>query len=386
MQRVLERSCRGFSQRATKEEWARNMTFGAPARPGTLFVVPTPIGNPRDITLRALDVLKEVPLVLAENPRAAHRLLAAHDLGPPPAEEEDEWSDSSEERGAGGRGDQPPVARRRIVSCHEHNAPSRLPRLLGHLAAGRSAALISDAGTPGISDPGSALVWAVRAAGLNVTALPGPCAAVTALSASGWDVHGHYVDRGIRSGAPLSTGFTFLGFLPPPRESTGGPPPPGPSPRQLLVSSIAAHRGSTFVFYEAPSRVRASLRELAEACEGQEGGGGAGGAPPAVPPPLTPTGERKARRAAAFAARSAAALPGLTLPPSTPSDVHPPVRRPVFLARELSKAHEQTTQYGSLWEAAAAVDKDARADGSGGRPGVPALGEFTLLLGPCMEV
>lgn len=364
---------RGFSGRAR-----------AAPRPGTLFVVPTPLGNPRDITLRALDVLKEVPLVLAENPRAAHRLLAAHDLGPPPAEEVDEWAEESREEWP--RGEAPPVARKRIVSCHEHNAPSRLPRLLSHLAAGRSAALISDAGTPGISDPGSAVVWAVRAAGLPVTALPGPCAAVIALSASGWDVHGHYVDRGVRSGAPLSTGFTFLGFLPPPREGTGGPPPPGPSPRQLLVSSIAAQRGSTFVLYEAPSRVRASLRELAEACEGREGGGGdaehAGGAPPAPPPPLTPSGERKARRAAAFAARSAAALPGLAIPPPPPPSPTSRVRRPVFLSRELSKAHEQTVQYGSLWGAAAAVD----GDGGGGRPGVPALGEFTLLLGPCVEV
>ena len=135
---------------------------------GTLFVVATPIGHLEDITLRALRVLKSVALVAAEDTRRTGNLLRHYEITTP------------------------------ILSVHEHNEHLRVPRVLGRLVAGDSVALVTDAGTPGVSDPGARLVAAVRQAGFRVEPIPGASAVVTALSAAGVS----------------SDGFVFLGFPP----------------------------------------------------------------------------------------------------------------------------------------------------------------------------
>src|SRR5262245_31200788 len=139
-----------------------------PPRAGRLYVVATPIGNLEDITLRALKTLKAVSLVAAEDTRRTGILLRHYDISTP------------------------------VLSVHEHNERQRSASLVGRLAAGESVALVTDAGTPAISDPGAQLVAAVREAGFTVEPIPGPSAVLAALSAAGL----------------ASEGFTFLGFPP----------------------------------------------------------------------------------------------------------------------------------------------------------------------------
>ena len=124
--------------------------------PGTLFVVATPIGNLEDITLRALRVLREVALIAAEDTRRTARLLAKHGIATP------------------------------TLSFHEHNTRSRLPQLMSRLHSGHSLALVTDAGTPGISDPGVELVDSCVRAGIPVDPIPGVSASITAAMASGF--------------------------------------------------------------------------------------------------------------------------------------------------------------------------------------------------------
>jgi 16S rRNA (cytidine1402-2'-O)-methyltransferase len=173
---------------------------------GTLYLVATPIGNLEDITLRALRILREVPLIAAEDTRRTRKLLSRHTI---PA---------------------------RLVSLREHNERARAPELVGRLLAGDSVALVSDAGTPGLSDPGVHLVRQAVEAGIPVVALPGPTAFVTALVASGLPT------------APV----TFLGFL-----------PPAASNRQR---ALEAHRTlpHTVVIYEAPHRLLKTLQGIRE--------------------------------------------------------------------------------------------------------------------------
>lgn len=178
---------------------------GAESKP-TLYVVATPIGNLQDITLRALDVLKRVDVIAAEDTRVAARLLTHFGI-------------------AG-----------RLLSLHEHNESRALRKVLAELAAGRSVALVSDAGTPTVSDPGAAVVAAVREAGFHVSPLPGANAAVAALSVSGL-------------AAPH---FLFYGFLPAQR---------GARQRALAALARAPH---TLVFYEAPHRIAECARDLGE--------------------------------------------------------------------------------------------------------------------------
>src|SRR4029450_32741 len=121
---------------------------------GTLFVVATPIGNLEDLTFRALRTLKEVDLIAAEDTRRTAKLLAHYEIRKP------------------------------MVSLREHNERRETPRLLGRLQRGESIPLVSDAGTPGVSDPGQHLVRAAREAGINVSPIPGPSAAMACLSAS----------------------------------------------------------------------------------------------------------------------------------------------------------------------------------------------------------
>ncbi len=186
------------------------MSSGGPGAGGRgrLFVVATPIGNLEDVTLRALAVLGSVPLVAAEDTRLTRRLLGRHGI------------------------------RARLVSFHVRNAARRLPELLAHLEAGADLALVTDAGTPGISDPGEELVAAWAAAGGVVVPVPGPSAVVAAVSATGI--------AGPR--------WVFEGFL----------PRRGRERRERIAWLAADARGA--VLFEAPNRVAATLAELAAAC------------------------------------------------------------------------------------------------------------------------
>jgi 16S rRNA (cytidine1402-2'-O)-methyltransferase len=174
------------------------------AAAGTLYVVATPIGNLQDITLRALEVLKAVDLVAAEDTRTTRRLLRHFGLTAP------------------------------LVSCHEHNEAARTPDLLRRLREGACIALVSDAGTPGVSDPGYRLVRAAAEAGLRVVPVPGATAAAAALCASG-----------------LATdAFVFEGFL-----------SKKPGRRRQQIAALAGE-ARTVILYESPQRAAALIAEL----------------------------------------------------------------------------------------------------------------------------
>lgn len=175
-------------------------------RPGTLFVVATPIGHLEDITLRALRILKTVALVAAEDTRRTGNLLRHYDIQTP------------------------------ILSVREHNEHLRAPRLIERLAAGDSIAIVTDAGTPGVSDPGALLVAAVRQAGIRVEPIPGPSAVVAAVSAAGLK----------------SEGFCFLGFAPVRLKDR----------KRWLVDAVEQAKHRAVVFFEAPHRVLKTLDEL----------------------------------------------------------------------------------------------------------------------------
>jgi 16S rRNA (cytidine1402-2'-O)-methyltransferase len=178
---------------------------------GTLYVVATPIGNLADITLRALEVLRGVPLVAAEDTRHTRRLWARHDIDT------------------------------RLVSYHARSPERRRAELLAHLAGGADLALVTDAGTPLVSDPGGELVAAWAARGGAVVAVPGASAVLTALVASGLP-------------APR---WAFEGFLP--RRGRE---------RRERLERIAADERAT-VLFEAPTRSASTLADLAAACGGQ---------------------------------------------------------------------------------------------------------------------
>ncbi len=172
--------------------------------PGTLFVVATPIGNLEDVTFRAVRVLREAGLIAAEDTRRTATLLARHDIRTP------------------------------TTSFHEHNERQKIPLLLEKLSAGVHVAIVTDAGTPGISDPGFRLVRAAVELGARVEAVPGPSAVIAAL---------------VASGLPTDS-FTFLGF----------PPARGHERQRWLTSLVGERR--TCVFFEAPHRLRATLEAL----------------------------------------------------------------------------------------------------------------------------
>jgi 16S rRNA (cytidine1402-2'-O)-methyltransferase len=176
-----------------------------PEMPGTLFVVATPIGNLEDITLRALRVLREVQVIAAEDTRRTARLLARHAISTP------------------------------TVSFHEHNTRTRLPQLLVRLERGKSVALVTDAGTPGISDPGTELVQACIEAGIAVDPIPGVSAPLAAAVASGFPL------------MPL----TILGF-----------PPQRAKDRSDWFNAIC-EVPNTVTFFEAPHRITNTLLAVA---------------------------------------------------------------------------------------------------------------------------
>ncbi|EWY40549.1 16S rRNA methyltransferase [Skermanella stibiiresistens SB22] len=169
-----------------------------------LYLVATPIGNAADITLRALAVLRAADAIACEDTRVTRKLLTAHGIGTP------------------------------MISYHEHNAARMRPVLLDRLGAGETIALVSDAGTPLISDPGYKLVRDCVEAGLPVTTLPGACAPVTAL---------------VLSGLP-SDRFLFAGFL-----------PPKSAARRAAAHELATVR-ATLVFFESKERLAAALADF----------------------------------------------------------------------------------------------------------------------------
>ena len=178
--------------------------------PGTLYVVSTPIGNMGDFSFRAVETLRQVAAVLAEDTRHTVNLLNRYEIRTP------------------------------LVAYHEHNEAKSTPALVGRLLGGESLAIVSDAGTPLLSDPGARLVRAAVEAGVRVSPVPGASAMLAALVACGLDV-----DR-----------FTFIGFLP----RKGGE-------RRTTVAEVTALRHAA-VLYEAPSRVADTLAELAHAGAG----------------------------------------------------------------------------------------------------------------------
>jgi 16S rRNA (cytidine1402-2'-O)-methyltransferase len=171
---------------------------------GTLYIVSTPIGNLEDITLRALRILREVDLIACEDTRHTRKLLDHHGIA------------------------------KAAVSYHDHNESARTVDLIQKLQGGANIALVSDAGTPLISDPGYRLVEAAAAAGISLVPLPGPSAAIAALAASG---------------LPTDS-FRFNGFLPP--KST---------PRRKLLEELKGET-CTLIFYEAPHRILDALEDV----------------------------------------------------------------------------------------------------------------------------
>ncbi|AQV03049.1 MULTISPECIES: 16S rRNA (cytidine(1402)-2'-O)-methyltransferase [Desulfococcus] len=172
--------------------------------PGNLYIVATPIGHMDDITIRAINVLGRVRVIAAEDTRNTARLLSHHRIGAP------------------------------LVSCHEHNEEDRAAELLARLECGEDVALVSDAGTPTLSDPGYRLVRMAVDKGIKVIPIPGPSAAVSALSASGLP----------------TDAFVFVGFLPRKRGK-----------RSEMLEALK-RQPMTLIFYESPRRIRALIQEV----------------------------------------------------------------------------------------------------------------------------
>ena len=187
-----------------REREASNGTITFPSMPGTLFIVATPIGNLEDITLRALRVLREVDLIAAEDTRRTAKLLAHYSIASP------------------------------TLSFHEHNTRTRIPDLVARLEGGADVALVTDAGTPGISDPGCELIRVCGEKGICIDPVPGACAPVTAAVASGFRLES----------------LTIFGFI------------PGRSKDRKEWLLRASEVLGTFTCFETPHRI---LKTLAEA-------------------------------------------------------------------------------------------------------------------------
>jgi len=172
---------------------------------GVLYIVSTPIGNLEDITLRALRILKEVSLIAAEDTRLTRKLLTHYNIST------------------------------RTVSYYEHNKFTRIPKIIDHLNTEKDVAVVTDAGTPGISDPAYKLIRAAIESGSRIEAIPGPSASITALTASGLPT-----DR-----------FIFEGFLPHKK---------GRKAKLTRLSAIEA----TVIFYESPKRIVRTLKDILE--------------------------------------------------------------------------------------------------------------------------
>lgn len=174
--------------------------------PGTLFVVATPIGNLEDLTFRALRTLKEVDVIAAEDTRRTSKLLSHYAISKP------------------------------LLSLREHNEAREAAKLIVRLKAGQNVALVSDAGTPAIADPGARLVRAARSAGIQVLPIPGPSAITAAISVSGLD----------------TTEFMFMGF-----------PPPARLARRSWLEGLRNITGPIVIF-EAPHRIVETINDMEE--------------------------------------------------------------------------------------------------------------------------
>ena len=183
-----------------------------PLTPGTLYLVATPIGNLEDITLRALRTLKECDLIAAEDTRRTGQLLKHFEISKP------------------------------LISYFQFNEAKRSEQIISRLQTGEKIALVTDAGSPGISDPGERVVKAAIAAGLRVEPVPGPAALIAALTASGLPTRQ----------------FHFVGFL-----------PHKPGPRRKIIESLKDLK-ATIVFYESPFRVERLLKELEAVFPGRQ--------------------------------------------------------------------------------------------------------------------
>lgn len=173
---------------------------------GILYIVATPIGNLSDITIRAVEILKKVDAVLAEDTRHTKKLFEHYEIGSP------------------------------LVAFHEHNENEKVNYILAQIGSGKSLALVSDAGTPLISDPGYNLVLEAKKNGISVVPIPGPSALIAALSSSGIE----------------SNNFTFFGFLPSKQSA------------RLRLLKTKKSLNETIVFYESPKRILAALMDMLE--------------------------------------------------------------------------------------------------------------------------
>ena len=173
---------------------------------GILYIVATPIGNLSDITIRAVEILKKVDAVLAEDTRHTKKLFDHYEIGSP------------------------------LVAFHEHNENEKVDYILAQIGSGKSLALVSDAGTPLISDPGYNLVLEAKKNGISVVPIPGPSALIAALSSSGIECNN----------------FTFFGFLPSKQSA------------RLRLLKTKKSLNETIVFYESPKRILAALMDMLE--------------------------------------------------------------------------------------------------------------------------
>ena len=171
---------------------------------GSLYIIATPIGNLSDITLRAIETLKNVDLVLAEDTRHSKKLFDHYEIKSP------------------------------LTAFHEHNENEKASGIISEINSGKSIALISDAGTPLISDPGYQLVSEAKKIGINVVPIPGPNAAIAALSSSGI----------------ASSSFSFFGFLPAKQAS------------RLKLLKTKRSLDETIIFYESPKRILATIKDM----------------------------------------------------------------------------------------------------------------------------
>ena len=173
---------------------------------GILYIVATPIGNLSDITIRAVEILKKVDAVLAEDTRHTKKLFDHYEINSP------------------------------LVAFHEHNENEKVDYILAQIGSGKSLALVSDAGTPLISDPGYNLVLEAKKNGISVVPIPGPSALIAALSSSGIE----------------SNNFTFFGFLPSKQSA------------RLKLLKTKKSLNETIIFYESPKRILAALMDMLE--------------------------------------------------------------------------------------------------------------------------
>lgn len=173
---------------------------------GILYIVATPIGNLSDITIRAVEILKKVDAVLAEDTRHTKKLFDHYEIDSP------------------------------LVAFHEHNENEKVDYILAQIGSGKSLALVSDAGTPLISDPGYNLVLEAKKNGISVVPIPGPSALIAALSSSGIE----------------SNNFTFFGFLPSKQSA------------RLRLLKTKKNLNETIIFYESPKRILAALMDMLE--------------------------------------------------------------------------------------------------------------------------